>query len=596
MNRWNSSLPLNDEAATVATGLVAKSMNAKPRLSKPSPLPKSPTGISGFDEITAGGLPKGRPALVCGGAGCGKTLFSLEFLVRGAREFNEPGVFLAFEETAEELAKNVASLGLDLNQLVRRKQIMIDYVHIERSEIQETGEFDLEGLFIRLNHAIDSIGAKRVVLDTIESLFAGLPNEGILRAELRRLFRWLKDKGVTTIITAERGEGTLTRYGLEEYVADCVVLLDNRVIDQITTRRIRVVKYRGSAHGTNEYPFLIGEHGISVLPVTSIGLTHEASTGRISSGMPRLDRMLGGRGVYRGSSILVSGSAGTGKSTLAAKFVEAACLRGERALYFAFEESPSQIIRNMLSVGINLAPLVKKDLLRFHANRPSYFGLEMHLVTLHEAVRTFRPRVVVLDPLTNLVEAGTDRDAKSMLTRLIDFLKLQNVTAVFTSLTAGGANQDQTEVGVSSLMDTWLVVRNFEIGNERNRALYILKSRGLAHSNQVREFVLSKDGLDLVDVYVGGGEVLVGSARLQREARDIEEIAALKEAADVKMLNLERYRKTVESQIAALRADLEVKEAEARIEVAATQQRGRDVSAARAIISKNRWSDDGLAK
>jgi circadian clock protein KaiC len=400
-------------------------------------LKKTPTGIAGFDEITGGGLPKGRPALICGTAGCGKTLFSVEFLVRGARHFGEPGVFMAFEETREELAKNVASLGFDLDKLIRQKKLAVDYVHIERSEIQETGEFDLQGLFIRLNHAIDSIGAKRVVLDTLEALFAGLPNEFILRSEMRRLFRWLKEKGVTAVITAERGQGSLTRYGLEEYVADCVVLLDNRVIDQISTRRLRVVKYRGSIHGTNEYPFLIGEHGISVLPVTSMGLTHEAGTQRISSGVPRLDTMLGGKGFYRGSSILVSGTAGSGKSTLAAKIVTGSCARGERALYFAFEESPAQILRNMRSVGIELASPLRKGLLKFQAVRPTYHGLEMHLITIHDAVKAFQPKMVIIDPLTNLIEIGNPREVKAMVTRLIDFLKMQQITAMFTSLTAG---------------------------------------------------------------------------------------------------------------------------------------------------------------
>ena len=546
-------------------------------------LKKTPTGITGFDEITGGGLPKGRPALVCGGAGCGKTLFSTEFLVRGAREFNEQGVFMAFEETPEELSKNVASLGFDLNQLVRQKKILVDYVHLERSEIQETGEFDLEGLFIRLNHAIDSIGAKRVVLDTIESLFSGLPNETILRAELRRLFRWLKNKGVTTIITAERGDGTLTRHGLEEYVADCVVLLDHRVIDQISTRRLRVVKYRGSVHGTNEYPFLIGERGISVLPVSSLRLEHFAGSQRVSSGVPRLDSMLGGKGYYRASSVLVSGMAGSGKSTMAAKFAAAAGERGERALYFAFEESPAQIQRNMRSVGIDLAPYVRRGLLKFVAARPTYHGLEMHLVTIHDAIHDFKPDVAIFDPITNLIEVGSRREVKSMLTRLIDFLKLRQITAMFTSLTAGGENLDQTEVGVSSLMDAWLIVRNLESGGERNRALYVLKARGLAHSNQVREFVLSNQGIDLVDVYLGDGEVLVGSARLAQEARERSDEAQRRRGAEVRRLTLAHERKAIEAEINALKARLVAKESEAKLEVSARQtqenSRVRDLAA-----------------
>jgi circadian clock protein KaiC len=554
-------------------------------------LRKTPTGIAGFDEITGGGLPQGRPALICGAAGCGKTLFAMEFLVRGARQYNEPGVFVAFEESEDELTKNVASLGFNLKQLIRQKKMIVDYVHIERSEIQETGEFDLEGLFIRLNHAIDSIGAKRVVLDTLEALFAGLPNEMILRAELRRLFRWLKNKGVTAVITAERGGGALTRYGLEEYVADCVVLLDNRVVDQITTRRLLVVKYRGSIHGTNEYPFLIGEKGISVLPVTSLGLSHLASNQRVPSGIARLDTMLGGRGYYRGSSILVSGPAGTGKSTLAARFVAAACERGQKALYFAFEESASQIMRNMRSVGIDLSPWVNKGLLAFHAARPSYHGLEMHLVTVHNAVKEFRPDVVVFDPLTNLVEVGSDREVKAMLTRLIDFLKTMNITGMFLSLTAGGASLEQSQMGVSSLTDVWIVVRNLESGGERNRALYVLKARGLAHSNQVREFIISNKGLDLEDVYVGEGEFLVGSARAAREALDARAAMTQKEQIELRRLSLERQRKNTEAQIGALKAELQAKEAEVRVETAAQGQRDASMASALRSMARRRSAD-----
>jgi circadian clock protein KaiC len=477
--------------------------------------------------------------------------------------------------------------------LIRQKKIAIDYVHIERSEIQETGEFDLEGLFIRLNHAIDSIGAKRVVLDTLESLFSGLPNEAILRAELRRLFRWLKDKGVTTLITAERGDGVLTRYGLEEYVADCVVLLDHRVVDQISTRRLRIVKYRGSVHGTNEYPFLIGESGISVLPVTSLGLEHTASTERISSGIARLDSMLGGKGkgYYRGSSILVSGTAGSGKTTMAAKFVAAACAREERALYLAFEESPSQIQRNMRSVGIDLAPYVRRGLLKFQAARPTYHGLEMHLVSIHDAIARFRPSVTVFDPMTNLIQIGTEREVKAMLTRLIDFLKMEKITGMFLSLSASEVNIDQSEVGVSSLMDAWLVVRNLESGGERNRALYVLKARGLPHSNQVREFVLSSDGVDLVDVYLGTGEVLTGSARLAQEARDRNENVVWEHQARLRQLGLEHQRRSIQAQIAALEADLKTKEEEVRLERATGKQRESSAMSDRATMARLRSAD-----
>jgi len=570
---------------------MARNVNTSNRPGSKRELPKTPTGIAGFDEITSGGLPKGRPALICGAAGCGKTLFAAEFLVRGARQFNEAGVFMAFEETAEELTRNVASLGFDLNELVRQKKLLVDYVHIERSEIQETGEFDLEGLFIRLNHAIDAIGAKRVVLDTLEALFSALPNELILRAELRRLFRWLKDKGVTAVITAERGQGALTRYGLEEYVADCVVLLDNRVVDQISTRRLRVVKYRGSFHGGNEYPFLIGEDGISVLPVTSLGLTHEVSAQHISSGIARLDTMLGGKGFYRGSSILISGTAGSGKSTLSANFVAAACKRKERCLYLAFEESPSQIIRNMKSVGIELENAVQQGLLKFHASRPTYQGLEMHLVRIHDAVRKFKPQVVVFDPLTNLNEVGSEPEVKAMLTRLLDFLKMSQITAMFTSLTSGGANLDQSEVGVSSLMDTWFIVRNLESSGERNRALYILKSRGQPHSNQVREFVLSRKGLDLLDVYVSEGQVKVGSEKIVEQARDREKALLAREQAEVRNLNLARYRKTISAQIEALKAELETREAEARVEFATEKQRANNLGQAQQMMNLHRLAD-----
>ncbi|WP_018294643.1 circadian clock protein KaiC [Mariprofundus ferrooxydans] len=462
-------------------------------------LKKCPTGITGLDEITEGGLPQGRPTLVCGGAGCGKTLLAMEFLVRGATEFNEPGVFMAFEETAEDLTENVASLGFDLNDLVARKKIVLDYVHIERSEIEESGEYDLEGLFIRLGAAIEAIGAKRVVLDTVETLFAGLPNPLILRAELRRLFLWLKEKGVTAIITGERGDGTLTRQGLEEYVSDCVIMLDHRVSDQTSSRRLRVVKYRGSTHGTNEYPFLIDEDGFSVLPVTSLSLEHKVSSERVSSGIADLDVMLGGKGYYRGSSVLISGTAGTGKSSLAGHFTDAACRRGERVLYFAFEESPSQITRNMGSIGIDLQQWVEKGLLQFHANRPSLTGLEMHLMIAHKAVKAFKPQVMIMDPLSAYSLGNNLIEVHSMLMRLIDFLKTEQITGLFTNLAKGGSALEQTDVSISSLIDTWLLLLNMDVCGERLRTLSILKSRGMAHSNKTREFLLTDHGVELGD-------------------------------------------------------------------------------------------------
>jgi circadian clock protein KaiC len=527
-------------------------------------LPRCPTGIQGLDEITDGGLPRGRPTLICGAAGCGKTLLATEFIVRGAAQFGEPGVFMSFEETDAELKANVASLGFDLAGLVRRKKIVLDHVYIERSEITETGDYDLEGLFVRLGHAIDSIGAKRVVLDTLEALFAGLPNEAILRAELRRLFRWLKDKGVTAVITAERGREQLTRHGLEEYVSDCVILLDHRVYDQIATRHLRVVKYRGAVHGTNEFPFLIGDKGISVLPITSLGLNHKVSNGRIPTGIPRLDAMLGGRGFFRGSSILLTGTPGTGKTSVAAHFAQAAARRGERVLFFSFEESPNQIIRNMRSIGLRLEPLVKHGSLRFHSARPTLCGLEMHLATMFKEITAFEPAVVIVDPITSLLAAGTDSETKGMVTRLIDFLKGGQVTSFFTSLTHGGHALQQSEIAMSSLMDAWLLLQDFEGNGERNRLLYVLKARGMAHSNQVREFLISNRGIDLVDAYIGPSGVLTGAARVAQTAREKAEALASHQEAARRQRELKRKRATLEQQIAGLRSEHEASAVELR--------------------------------
>jgi circadian clock protein KaiC len=554
-------------------------------------LPKAPTGIQGLDEITQGGFPRGRPTLICGSAGAGKTLLAMEFLVRGATEYNEPGVFMAFEETASELTQNVRSLGFDLDELANEKKLAIDFVRIERSEIDETGDYDLEGLFIRLGAAIDAIGAKRVVLDTIENLFAGLQNQGILRAELRRLFRWLKDRGITAVITAERGDGALTRHGLEEYVSDCVILLDHRVTDQVSTRRLRIVKYRGTAHGTNEYPFLIDEDGFSVLPVTSLGLQHQVSEERISSGVPRLDTMLSGKGFYRGTTILVSGTAGTGKTSLAASFVDAACRRGERCLYFSFEESSSQIIRNMRSIGLDLEQWFKKKLLQFHSSRATFYGLEMHLAIIHKIVQDFQPKVVVLDPIGSLIQAGNQRDAHTMIIRLIDFLKQRQVTAFLTNLTSGGEALERTDVEISSIVDTWLFTRDIELDGERNRALYVLKSRGMAHSNQLREFLLTPQGVDLLDVYVGPEGVLTGSSRLSQETR--EKAAALARQQDAERRDRDRMRKreALEARIAALRKEFEVEESEARTIGEQDISRERMIAENREAMSRSRQAD-----
>ena len=470
---------------------------AKPTKKQVKLLPKSPTGIPGMDEITGGGLPKGRPTLITGGAGCGKTLFAMEFLINGAVQYDEPGVFVAFEENAEELAQNVASLGFDLKELAKKKKLIVDHVRVERTEIEEAGEYDLDGLFIRLGHAIDSISARRVVLDTMEILFAALPNQAILRAELHRLFRWLKGKGVSAVVTAERGEGTVTRHGLEEYVADCVIQLDHRVNEQISTRRLRIVKYRGSLHGTNEYPFIIGRNGISVLPITSLGLEHKVPSGRVSTGIKELDNMLDGRGFHRGSSILLTGTAGTGKTSLAAAFVDAACWRGERCLYFAFEESPSQILRNMRSIGIDLTPHVKKGLLQFHAARPTIYGLEMHLVTMYDLINEHKPNIVVLDPITDFAAVGSKTEIKAAITRIIDLLKTKQITGLFTSYITEENSADQSIVGISSLIDAWVSLRNLESNGERQRGLFVLKSRGMAHSNQIRSFHLTDDGIKI---------------------------------------------------------------------------------------------------
>jgi circadian clock protein KaiC len=521
-------------------------------------LQKTPTGITGLDEITNGGLPKGRPTLICGGPGSGKTVFSIEFIVKGAMEFNEPGVFVAFEEKSEELAVNVASLGFDLNELIADKKIKIDHVQIYKSEIEETGEYDLDGLFIRLGYAIDSIGAKRIVLDTIENLFSGLTNHAILRAELRRLFTWLKEKGVTAVITGERGEGKLTMQGLEEYVSDCVILLDHRIQNQISTRRLRIIKYRGSVHGTNEYPFLIDEDGVSVLPVTSLLLENEVSSQRISSGIPSLDEMLGGKGFFRGSSILISGTAGCGKTSIAACFTNAACLRKERCLFLAFEESTPQIIRNMRSINIDFAQHVKSGLLKFSASRPTLHGLEMHLVVIYKLIRQFKPKVVILDPITNLVTVGDPGEVKSILIRLIDFLQNEQITVMFTALTLNGNHQSQIDEDVSSVVDTWISLRDIEYNGERNHTLYILKSRGMKNSNQVREFLISNEGIQIGEVALGPKGVLIGSAKKAYELEKATNEAIREQKLKRKNKEIGIKKAILEEKILSLRAEFEL--------------------------------------
>lgn len=551
-------------------------------------LEKAPTGITGLDEVTLGGLPRGRATLICGSAGCGKTMLAVEFLVNGVRDYGEPGVFVAFEETRDELVVNAASLDFDLAKLVREGKLAIDHVHIDPNEIAETGEYDLEGLFIRLKYAIESVGAKRVVLDTIETLFSGFSNTALLRAEIRRLFQFLKSFGVTAIVTGERGENSLTRYGLEEYVADCVILLDHRVMDQITTRRMRIVKYRGSSHGTNEYPFIIDEQGFSVLPVTSMALQHKVSNEVISTGVPDLDAMLGVGGYYRGSTILMSGTAGMGKSSFAAAFARSACEHGERVLYFAFEESERQIVRNMRSIGIDLQPHLDSGRLRIVAQRPFLYGLEMHLVSMHKEIDRFRPGVVVVDPISNLISAGTEREVTSMLTLLIDFLKTEGITGFFTVLTENGGRLETSDVGISSLIDTWMLVRDIEVSGERNRGLYVLKARGMNHSNQIREFLLSNKGIKLVEVYLGPSGMLTGSARVALEEQERDARIRQADESDLKLAELEHKRKAMEAHIEALRAEFEADSAAVKKAVSLDNKREKKLIDNQSAMAKSR--------
>lgn len=498
---------------------------------------------------------------------------------------------MAFEESTEELTQNVRSLGFDLDNLVNQKKLALDFVRVERNEIEETGEYDLEGLFIRLNAAIESIGAKRVVLDTIEALFSGLQNEGILRAELRRLFRWLKDKGVTAVITGERGDGTLTRRGLEEYVSDCVILLDHRVTEQVSTRRMRIVKYRGTTHGTNEYPFLIDEDGFSVLPVTSLGLQHEVSNERVSSGVPRLDAMLGGKGFYRGSTVLISGTAGTGKTSLSAHFAQAVCERGERCLYFAFEESPGQLVRNMRSIGLDLGKWIKNDLLHIHSSRATFYGLEMHLAIIHKIVKEQKPNAVVIDPVGALISAGSIKDAHAMVIRLIDFLKVSQITAMLVNLTSSGEAKERTDIEISSIVDTWLLLRDVELGGERNRAMYVLKSRGMRHSNQLREFLLTDQGVDLLDVYVGPQGVLTGSSRVSLEAREKASLLASRQEEARKERDRQRKRDALEAKILAMRKEFEIEDAESAFIASQDASLRETLEGDRRIMAASRQAD-----
>jgi len=555
------------------------------------PLEKIATGIPGFDEISFGGLPKGRTTIVCGGPGCGKTMFGIEFLVRGALQYDEPGVLMAFEETPEDIATNVASLGFDIQDLARQKKLYLDFLNVEPTEIRESGKYDLEGLFIRLRSAVEEVGAKRVMFDTVEALFSGFSNPQILRSEFRRLFRWLKDNHLTAIVTAERGDGNLTRFGLEEYVSDCVILLDHRIKDQISERRLRIVKYRGTKHGADEYPFLIDERGMSILPLSSLQLQHKVWDQRVPTGIPDLDAMLEGKGYYRGTSILVTGTAGSGKTTVAASYIDAACKRGERCLYIDFEESSSQVARNMLSVGIDLDHWAKKGLLVHEAWRPTQFGIEMHLLRIHKLIDKIKPQCVVIDPITNLISGWGDREVHSMLMRLIDFLKNAGITALFVSLTSGGSDLEQSSVGISSLTDTWILLRDVELNGERNRCVYVLKSRGMAHSNQLREFVITSNGIKLIPPYIGQAGVLTGSSRVNQEARELQE-AVQREAEDLRReQEIERRRLSLQAQVASLQAELAIVDKEVAAIARENQDRQERSELDRANLARSRGAD-----
>lgn len=553
-----------------------------------TPIEKAPTGIRGLDEITYGGLPRGRTTIFCGGPGSGKTMLGIEFLVRGATQFDEPGVLIAFEESPEEITRNVASLGFDLDELVAKKKLFLDHVSIEPGEISETGAFDLEGLFIRIRNAVETVHAKRVMLDTLEALFSSFSNTRILRAELRRLFGWLKQRGLTAVVTAERGEGTLTREGLEEYVSDCVIVLDHRVMDQISVRRIRVVKYRGTRHGMDEYPFLIDETGMSILPLSSLQLSHEVSDERVSSGIRGLDEMLEGTGYYRGSTILVSGTAGAGKTTLAAAFAEAACGSGERCLFIGLEESPHQVSRNVRSLGFDLDKWAKKDLLIHEAWRPTQFGLEMHLLRIHKLVEKWKPRAVIIDPISNLLAGNSEMEAKSMLMRLLDYLKSAQITAMFTDLTGASTSLESTQIGISSLADTWILLRDVELNGERNRCIFVLKSRGMAHSNQVREFIISPTGVDLIPAYVGMGGVLTGSARVAQQAKEVADAKARQQETQTRSNEAARKRLALESQIAVLQAELASQIADTNEVALQEEQRAEQAQKDRQDMAKSR--------
>ena len=571
-------MPIEHRAVAVSTPATSKGVA------------KAPTGVRGLDEILGGGLPRGRPTLLCGGAGCGKTLLAMQFLCRGAMDAGEPGVFIAFEESQAELTANTASLGYDLDQLIADRMLAVDAIYIDPIEIVETGEYDLEALFIRIAGAVQSVGAKRIVIDTVEVLFGSLADPAIVRSELRRLFAWLKAQGLTAVITAERGKEGISRHGIEEYVSDCVILLDHRVIEEQSTRRLRVLKYRGSLHGTNEYPFLIGKRGIAVAPITSLRLEHEVSSERVSTGVPGLDARLSG-GFYRGSSVLISSPSGGGKTTFATAFVDAACARGETALFISFEESTSQLIRNMRSVGFELDRWVEAGLLRFETVRPTMHGLEHHLAWLDDLLDEVRPDVVVIDPIGSVTRAGTSAQLAAMLMRQTDLLKTGGVTSVFTAL-IGPKTTGRVESEITSLIDTWLSVDSTESNGERDRLLSVVKSRGMAHSNQFCEFVLTDHGIELLDPYLGNAGVLTGSARLNQQLADVEDTRRETEVLDLHERDLEHQRLAIAARMDELHAELRVQEERLAQVRADHKHRQERTARQRTLLSDLRWADE----
>jgi circadian clock protein KaiC len=559
------------------------------RSSSLRPLEKVPSGVKGLDDVLDGGLPKGRPTLLCGSAGCGKTLLAMQFLCRGVVDSGEPGVFVAFEEGAADLTTNIASIGFDLDRMQRDGLLRIEAIHLDPAELVEAGEYDLEGLFLRIGAAVREIGAKRIVIDTIEVLFGALTDPMLVRSELQRLFAYLKDAGLTAIVTAERGDGTgMSRHGIEEYVSDCVILLDQRIGDDISTRILRVVKYRGSVHGTNEFPFLISRDGVTVVPITSLGLTGAASNERISTGIDRLDAMLSG-GFYRGSSVLMTGSSGTGKSTFAASLADAACRRGERVLFVSREESPAEIERNMGTIGLDLRAWTRAGLLRIESIRPTHFGLETHLAWLYDIVTTFEPAVVIIDPISSMMKVGGRAQVTSMIAREIDLLKSRGITAFFTALIGSGA-VDEEQVEVSSFIDTWLLAETTESNGERDRVMCVMKSRGMPHSNQHCEFTIGARGIDLLEPYVGPAGVLTGSARMIQQMTDAT-------AGEHRVEDVERAERALTHRRAALEAEVAVLHAQFATELeemeerrATFQRHVEDTELRRATLDRLRWA------